>query len=160
MRVIILIFVFLICFKTISLSTENIISEQVIEAYYMSKKQQKQDIEIKRRIAIIKAIGRVESMNNPLAYNEKEKAKGILQIRPIMVKEINSISLYINYKHSDAWNEERSIEMFIKFQNQFNPEWDTELAAKKWNGGREGEKNSNTEVYYQKVKQELDNLNS
>jgi hypothetical protein len=158
MKVIILVLLFLTCFKDISLSTENIISEQQLEAHFIAKKQYEQSEEIKRRIAIIEAIGRVESMDNPLAYNEKEK--GILQIRPIMVKEINSISLHTNYKHSDAWNKEKSIEMFIEFQNRFNPTWDAELAAKKWNGGREGEKNLNTEVYWQKVKQELNNLNS
>ena len=40
---------------------------------------------------LIKAIMAVESSGNPNAYNEAEQSAGILQIRPIMVEDVNRI---------------------------------------------------------------------
>lgn len=113
--------------------------------------------EIRRRSDIIRAISIVESGNNPSAFNSSENAKGLLQIRPIMVKEIN---IYTNYNltHKDCWDSIVSIEAFTAFQNTFNPTWNAELAARMWNGGREGYKKSSTDIYYKKVKNVLENF--
>ena len=39
----------------------------------------------------VEAVIQVESRGNDLAYNERENAVGCLQIRPIMVKEVNRV---------------------------------------------------------------------
>ena len=152
-----LLLLFLALLKIVLGDIDTIIYQNQIEFYYTLNKQIEQDKEIRRRIAIIRAISTVESGNNPSAFNSGENAKGLLQIRPIMVKEIN---LYTNYRftHSDCWEEDISIQAFIAFQNTFNPEWDTELAARMWNGGREGYKKSSTDIYYEKVKNVLENF--
>ena len=99
---------------------------------------------------IISRIVIIESQNDPKVYNSKENAIGLLQIRPIMIREINQLIKQDKYQHEDSWCPELSVEMFITYQEIVNPTWDQELAAKRWNGGRRGERNPNTEIYYQK----------
>jgi hypothetical protein len=53
----------------------------------------------------------VESNGNPRAFNAKEQAIGILQIRPIMVEDVNRILGEKKYEHSDAWEPKASVEM-------------------------------------------------
>lgn len=102
--------------------------------------------------AIINAVKIVESNNNPLAFNVSEQAAGILQIRPIMVREVNRLVGYQKYTLEDRWDPTKSVGMFIDYQNAVNPDWCPELAAKKWNGGYYGERIPMTEIYWQKVK--------
>ena len=111
--------------------------------------------ERERKDRIIKAIAKVESEYNPLAYNKKEDARGILQIRKIMVKEINLYTPY-NLSHKDCWDSIVSIEAFTAYQDQFNPDWEPEKAAKLWNGGRSGENKPQTQQYWERVKEVLE----
>jgi hypothetical protein len=104
---------------------------------------------IKRQNLIIAVLSYQESTNNANALNVKENAVGILQIRPIMIKEVNLLVGHKKYTLEDRWDPEKSIEIFKDFQNKVNPEWDEELACKKWNGGRKGELKKSTEKYYQ-----------
>ena len=143
--------------KTFSGSFCEITYQERMDTYNTFKKQEQINKEIRRRLIIIESISYIESSHNPNAYNKKEKAIGVLQIRPIMVKEVN---LYTNYKlsHEDCWDKEKSIEAFIAFQNKFNPQWDAERAAKLWNGGRKGYNKQSTEKYWKKVKKRLEYL--
>lgn len=109
----------------------------------------------KERI-LINAIIQVESSGDSLAHNLKEDARGILQIRAIMVKEINRLSGK-NYTHDDAWSLQKSVEMFKTLQKYYNPSWDFKKASKQWNGGYNGEKYKSTEIYWQKVNNILNN---
>lgn len=57
----------------------------------------------------------VESMGNPRAINTKEQAVGILQIRPIMVEDVNRILELTKrperFTEDDRWDPTKSIQM-------------------------------------------------
>lgn len=156
MRRIIVVLLFLIVFKTISTGSQHNVSEQQLEANISVLNNRERDSEIKRRIAILKSVEWVESRHNPLEHNLSEDARGAFQIRHIMIQELNQLGY--DYVHSDAWNPHKSTSMFIKFQNRFNPEWDAELAARKWNGGRQGEKKPSTQGYWERVEMKFNEL--
>lgn len=98
----------------------------------------------------------VESGNNPDTHNVKENAKGILQIRPIMVKECNRLKKKEKYTHNDCYNVNKSIEMYWIIQNKHNPNFDLFTASAIWNGGhRPNRLNNNVltkvEKYHNKI---------
>jgi len=99
----------------------------------------------------VNAVIYVESKGNDSAYCAKEKAIGCLQIRPIMIAEINRIQKKVIYKHSDAWNRAKSIEIF----NTIAKNESYENIARKWNGGYYGDKKTSTLKYWAKVKKRL-----
>lgn len=156
MRKIFVLVLFLAVLKPLGASSDKFITEQQIILSTHLYRQREQDKEIRKRIAIIKAIEWVESRHNTYAHNKGEDARGVLQIRSIMVKEVNQLGHL--YTHQDAWDYNKSISMFTKYQNKFNPTWDAELAAKKWNGGREGEKKLSTQEYWERVEVKFNEL--
>ena len=102
----------------------------------------------------IPALVQVESRGNPNALG-KNNDRGILQITPILVKEVNRIS-GLTYTHDDAWDPEKSIEMFYIIARKYCPEQDFEKMARIWNGGPRGHTKECTIAYWNKVKNELD----
>ena len=106
--------------------------------------------ELLRRELIINSIIQIESENNNIARNGDNI--GILQIRPIMVYEINRILGYKKYKLKDRFDPIKSIEMFKIYTNHHTPDWDLELVARRWNGGYNGELKLSTLNYYLKIK--------
>ena len=109
-----------------------------------------EDEKIKKLDSIWMVICYVESTFDEMAYNESESAAGIIQIRPIMVDEVNLILGKNKYKLKDRWCKEKSFEMFKIYQDFVNPEYDEVLAARFWNGGRTGDKKRSTDVYVEK----------
>lgn len=106
----------------------------------------------KHKELMLNAIIQVESRGNVHAYNQKENAVGILQIRPIMVREANKIVGYEKYTLDDRWNREKSIELFWDVQNYHNPEMILEDVCHYWNSGQVDKKNwKATEEYRQEV---------
>ena len=81
----------------------------------------------------VSAVIMVESTNNPKAYNKRENAVGILQIRPIMVREVNNV---------------RCCEDMTRLEFY-------ERVARKWNGGYRGMEKTATIKYWNKIKKEL-----
>jgi hypothetical protein len=73
------------------------------------------------------AIIYTESEGNPLAIG-KNQDLGCMQITPIYVKEVNRILGEEKYSHEDAFNPEKSMEMFTIMQNHHNPENDIDRA--------------------------------
>ena len=113
---------------------------------------------------LIQALINVESRGNDSAVGDRHlvgnEAIGALQIRPIMVREVNRI-LKIKgsdkrFKLADRWDRQKTIEMFLVWKNYHHPEGDFEKIARNWNGGPKGYKKSRTEKYWIKVQQELD----
>ena len=103
---------------------------------------------------LIDAIIYVESRGDIKAHNISEDAVGCLQIRPIMLREVNRLLGYNKYQLSDRWNKVKSIEMFnVIKQNTTNPT--NEKLARNWNGGWNGYKKQSTLKYWHKVKQQL-----
>ena len=114
---------------------------------------------------IVTAVIHVESRGDNNAYNESEKAAGCLQIRPIMVREVNRnlklMNKSIRYTLDDRWSREKSIEMFTIMSNQIpykecltSIEF-AEQVARRWNGGTRGFKKKSTLSYWEKVKEQI-----
>lgn len=114
---------------------------------------------------LINAIIEVESNGNDSAYGDTHivggEAVGALQIRPIMVREVNRILKLkrseIRYKLQDRWDREKSIEMFLIWKEFHHEDDDFETIARNWNGGPNGYKKSRTEKYWSKVEAKLNN---
>jgi transcriptional regulator of heat shock response len=112
---------------------------------------------------ILDAIIHVESSNNDSAYHKGEDAVGCLQIRQTMVNDVNRIlkrkRKVKRYTYNDRWDRDKSIEMFNIFINYYGLESAEEI-ARCWNGGPRGINNPYTVRYWNKVKTELEEINS
>jgi len=104
---------------------------------------------------IVLGMIQVESNGNDEAYNESEDAVGCLQIRPIMVREVNRILKMkgeeYRFKMKDRWDREKSLEMFWIWRDYHHPDSDYEIIARNWNGGPNGYRKKSTEKYWEKV---------
>jgi hypothetical protein len=116
----------------------------------------------------ITALIQVESRGNDSAYGDTHikggEAVGALQIRPIMVREVNRILKLkrskLRYKLQDRWDRDKSIEMFQIWKEFHHQDDDFEKIARNWNGGPKGYKKSRTEKYWLKVEKELEYINN
>ena len=111
---------------------------------------------------LIQALIQVESRGNDSAIGDRhlgEPSIGVLQLRPIMVREVNRIlkkqKSEKRYKLKDRFSREKSIEMFMVWKNYHHPEGGFETIARNWNGGPRGYKNKRTQHYWAKVQLEL-----
>src|SRR5512133_3218755 len=112
---------------------ENMVQGHRIRLYL----QQAQENRAKERT--LKAIIAQESAGDAYAYNPKEDAAGILQIRPIMIKEANRIAGYEKDHHCDRWDRAKSIEIFWLVQDYWQTGTDAVQIALLWNtGSKEG----------------------
>jgi hypothetical protein len=109
----------------------------------------------------------VESRGNDSAIGDRHlvgnEAVGALQIRPIMVKEVNRI-LKIQGKTErfdlkDRFDRQQSIRMFMVWKNYHHKNSEPEVISRCWNGGPKGYKVSRTEKYWNKVEQQLKQTN-
>lgn len=115
--------------------------------------------------SFVAAVIQVESRGNDNAYCRKEDAVGCLQIRPIMVREVNRIlklnNIQMRYTLNDRWSRVRSLEMFEIMAEEVECCEDLtrlefyEIVARKWNGGHRGDKKRSTKKYWKKVKEKL-----
>ena len=112
-----------------------------------------------QQINLIQSVIMVESSDNDNAHNLSEDAVGCLQIRPIMVREVNRLlkrrGKNRRYTLKDRWNRGKSIEMFLVFNKNVS---NFEEQCRRWNGGHNGMKKPSTKRYWNKVKTIL-NLN-
>jgi len=108
---------------------------------------------------LIQAMIMVESRGNDSAYHKGEKAVGCLQIRPIMVREVNRIlgiqKSELEYTLEDRWSREKSIEMFHIVNNHHNKNSTYEEIARAWNGGPNWAEKSLTKRYWKRVQKQL-----
>jgi hypothetical protein len=106
----------------------------------------------------IQAIILTETSNGTDRYNPNEvESVGLLQIRPVMIREVNRILGYNKYQLSDRLSDKKSIEIFEVFQNHVNPSGNFEVMCRTWNGGGRGMQKTSTLKYYDRA---LKNLNS
>ena len=111
---------------------------------------------------LVNALIYVESKGNDSAIGDrhlKVPSVGVLQIRPVMVREANRI-LRIQgsnkqFTLKDRFNREKSIEIFMTWKNYHHPNSNFETIARNWNGGPKGYKSSKTVNYWNKVKNKL-----
>ena len=103
---------------------------------------------------LIAAIIQVESGGDTLAYNSKEDAVGCLQIRPIMVREVNRLLGKDSFTLSDRWSKVKSIQMFNILRSHLKGASDEQI-ARVWNGGYNGKNNPKTLGYWKKVRKQF-----
>lgn len=101
---------------------------------------------------VINAIIQVESRGNVKAVSKD--CVGAMQIRPILVKDVNEY-LKIKgeskrYTLNDRFDIKKSKEMFTLYQERYNPTHNIERAIRLWNGGSNFSIKSTNE-YYKKV---------
>lgn len=114
--------------------------------------------QLKKWMPVINAIAQVESGGNPKAVSKSGTYVGLLQIAPICVRECNRIVGKNKFTYNDRYNKEKSIEMFIVFQEHHNPEGNMEKAIRLWNSGDKNcmKNKSKTEAYYRRVMSKYD----
>jgi len=114
---------------------------------------------------LVSALIFVESRGNDSAIGDRHlvgnEAVGALQIRPIMVREVNRI-LRIQKSNKrftlkDRFERGKSIEMFYIWKNYHHKDSEPEVIARNWNGGPKGYKVDRTKKYWNKVEKQLNN---
>ena len=112
---------------------------------------------------LVDALIYVESRGNDSIIGDKHlpgnEAVGALQIRPIMVREVNRI-LEIQGKTErftlkDRFDRQQSIRMFMIWKNYHHKDSSPEKVARNWNGGPKGYKKDRTIKYWNKIEKQL-----
>ena len=133
---------------------------QPLTPYIQTSKQTK-TLKINKPKSLVDALILVESAGNPNAFCKKENAVGCLQIRPIMVREVNRILRKQNndkrFTKKDRWDCGLSKEMFYIWCNYHHKVSNDEMIARNWNGGPKGYKKQSTEHYWHKVQSQWAN---
>ena len=113
---------------------------------------------IDNRAELIEAISYVESGGNPEVIGDTHLSTpsvGLLQLRPIMVREVNRIlrnqGLEKRFKNSDRRDSSKSIEMFNIWADTYHASSSFEKMARNWNGGPKGYKRTSTISYWTKI---------
>lgn len=113
---------------------------------------------IDSRDELIAAIIHVESTGNSDAVGDTHldvPSIGCMQIRPIMVREVNRIlkksGSEKRFKLKDRKDRDKSIEMFNIWADAYHGDSSFEKMARNWNGGPKGYKKPRTEEYWAKV---------
>lgn len=103
--------------------------------------------------AVIEAIAMVESEGNPKRVSRNGLYVGYLQISEILVRECNRITGYKKYTYADRYDKQKSINMFIDYQEFHNKTGNMEKAIRLWNSGDVNcmMRKARTEGYYKKV---------
>jgi hypothetical protein len=117
-----------------------------------------EDLNTVKMVKGIYAIAMVESGLNPEIVNKYEDAVGILQIRPIMVKEANRILGFDKFKLKDRFSAQVSIEIFLTVQRHHNKDFNLKTACWIWNGGTIDTTKNKCNRYYTKVLLKLKNM--
>lgn len=101
---------------------------------------------------VMEAIILVESEGNPNAVCGNQV--GAMQITPILVRECNNIlrsrGSRKQFTLADRYDVDKSKEMFLLIQSQYNKANDVERAIRTWNGGPRYSVRA-TDGYYQRV---------
>lgn len=115
--------------------------------------------------AFTKAIATVESNNNPRAYNRKENAIGIYQIRAAYFADAQKQDKELaRFKHADCYNPMVAKRVVWAYFKRYEPDalrkQDWQTLAKLHNGGsghrvKSGQTRQNLEIYWEKVKKHL-----
>jgi len=102
----------------------------------------------------LRAIIRFESNYNADAVNPYTKARGILQILPVMINEVNKYS-DTRYTWNDAYDPAKSVEIWYIIQGAKNPKYYPDKAIRLWFGTGKQHDGMTWCDYYQKVMRDL-----
>jgi len=113
---------------------------------------------IDNREELIEAMAFIESGGNPNAIGDLNLGTpsiGLLQIRPIMVREVNRIlknqGLEKRFRNKDRKDSTKSIEMFNIWADTYHLNSSYEKMARNWNGGPKGYRKTATSYYWFKI---------
>lgn len=111
---------------------------------------------------LVEALIQVESRGKEDAIGDKhlgEPSVGVLQIRPVMIEEVNRIlekkNKKLRFNLRDRFSRLKSIQIFNIWKNYYHSNSTIEKIARCWNGGPRGWKNKSTLRYWKKVENEL-----
>jgi hypothetical protein len=138
---------------TMSLTSNKLTG--VVEAEYTAPKRSRKD----SLRALLNAQKYVESRGDSMAYNARENAAGVLQIRPIFLSELNR-QLKLNgrdyqYTLQDRFSEKKSEKIWYDYVDLMHKNHKFERIARCWNGGPRGHKKQSTIVYWNRVENKL-----
>jgi hypothetical protein len=115
---------------------------------YETQEDTKQNIvkvDTVKRDLLLEAMIIVESNGNDSCIGDRNLGRpsvGCLQIRPIMVREVNRIlrkqKIKKKYTLNDRYSRKKSIEMFYIWRDYHHSEDSDEVIARCWNGGPKG----------------------
>ena len=116
------------------------------------------------RYELIQALIEVESNGRVNALGDLhlgEPSIGVLQIRKVMVDDINRIlkmkKSKLRYTYDDRYDKYKSVEMFYIYVDHYHKGVnDFEVLARSWNGGPYGYNKPSTLQYWTKVSNELE----
>ena len=152
-----------------------------VVAYVNTPKETQEDtkqnivkVDTIKKDLLLEAMIIVESNGNDSCIGDRNLGRpsvGCLQIRPIMVREVNRIlrkqKIKKKYTLNDRYSRKKSIEMFYIWRDYHHSEDSDEVIARCWNGGPKGWKKKSTryywikvvkERYWLKVKQEIEQI--
>jgi len=116
---------------------------------------------------LLQSIIKVESNGDSLAVGDTHMSTpsiGLLQIRRVMVREVNRIlkkqGIDKRYLYKDRWSATKSIEMYYIWKDYHHKQSSNEVIARNWNGGTYGFKKRTTQKYWTKVKKNYDHAQS
>lgn len=113
------------------------------------------------------AICTVESGGDPDAYNRKERAAGIAQIRPVCLKDVNRIArlrgVDDRFTCADRHDTEAARRMWVLYLEHYGQDYrrrtgrtaTAEVYARIWNGGPTGWRKRSTRGYWRRVQAAL-----
>ena len=156
-KIIILLFILLIGMRSIPENKSEFCIPIEIENYHVKiKNKEIQDNKL------IEALIQVESRGNDSCIGDRHlilPSIGCLQIRPVMVREVNRILKKqkdtLRFKYKDRWSRKKSIQMFYIWKDFHHTNSSDEKIARNWNGGPKGYKCKRTLQYWEKVKIEM-----
>jgi len=100
---------------------------------------------------LYRALIEVESGGDPHAVGDGGRAVGVLQIHPIMVRDVNRILGYDRWTLEDRWSASESRVMLEVYLRHYGAA-SYEEAARKWNGGPDGHEQRQTLKYWESVR--------
>jgi hypothetical protein len=111
---------------------------------------------------LVEALIQVESSGKEDCVGDKHlivPSIGVLQIRPIMVREVNRILKKLGdnkrYTNKDRYSRVKSIEMFNVWKDFHHKDHSDEVVSRCWNGGPKGWRRKKTLHYWDKVQKAL-----
>ena len=110
--------------------------------------------------SVMNAIEQVESKGNCKAVSADGQFVGCMQISKILVRQCNIIKGSQYFTYNDRYSRAKSREMFVVFQEHFNPEGNTEKAIRLWNSGdlKCMQRKASTDGYYRRVMAKYDQM--
>lgn len=107
-----------------------------------------------------KALGQVESGQNPKAYNKIENAIGVYQIRKLYFTDAQNFAPELRkYKHKDCFDEKISKKIVLAYLSKYCKNGSFEDFARCHNSGPNWKNKKHlTEKYWHKIKKEIDKL--